>query len=103
MVSCIGIILSILASLALPDVFFNPGYLKQANNLGEQFKLIFDDLFNLTLFKSFQYYEWIMVTIYLVIAPLLLIALMKLRSLIIKNKERIKYKFLKSIKGKVKE
>ena len=103
MVSCIGIILSILASLALPDVFFNPGYLKQANNLGEQFKLIFDDLFNLTLFKSFQYYEWIMVVIYLVIAPLLLIALMKLRSLIIKNKERIKSKFLKAIKGKVKE
>ena len=103
MVSCIGIVLSILASLALPDVFFNPGYLKQANNLGEQFKLIFDDLFNLTLFKSFQYYEWIMVAIYLVIAPLLLIALMKLRSLIIKNKERIKSKFLKAIKGKVKE
>ena len=103
MVSCVGIILSILASLALPDVFFNPGYLKQANNLGEQFKLIFDDLFNLTLFKNFQYYERIMVAIYLVIAPLLLIALMKLRSLIIKNKERIKSKFLKAIKGKVKE
>ena len=100
MVSCVGIGLSVLLSLAFPDVFFNPGYLKQANNLTEQFHLIFKDFFDLSLFKSFHYYEWIMVVVYLIIAPLLLIGLMKLRALVIKNKDKIISFFYKLFKSK---
>ena len=100
MVSCVGIGLSVLLSLAFPDVFFNPGYLKQANNLTEQFHLIFKDFFDLSLFKSFHYYEWIMVVVYLIIAPLLLIGLMRLRALVIKNKDKIISFFYKFFKRK---
>ncbi len=89
MVSSVGVVLSLLAAMAFPDVFFNPGYLKQANNLTEQFSLIFNDFFNFSLFKSFHYYEWIMIGIYVIVGPLLLIGLMKLRELIIKNEEVI--------------
>lgn len=89
MVSSVGVVLSLLAAMAFPDVFFNPGYLKQANNLVEQFSLIFNDFFNFSLFNSFHYYEWIMIGIYVIVGPLLLIGLMKLREIIIKNKEAI--------------
>ena len=89
MVSSVGVVLSLLAAMAFPDVFFNPGYLKQANNLTEQFSLIFNDFFNFSLFKSFHYNEWIMIGIYVIVGPLLLIGLMKLRELIIKNEEVI--------------
>lgn len=81
----IGVVLSLLCAIGLPDVFLNPGYLKGAGNLAEQLNLIFKDLFNLTLYTNFKYYDWIMLVLYIFISPFMLVGLMKLRSLIIKK------------------
>ena len=99
-VAVVGVACSLLASLALPDVFFNPGYLKTANNITEQLNLIFNDFFNMNLYKSIDYAEWITFAIYLVLCPFILYGLIKIKDLIIKNKAVIISTFKKIFKSK---
>lgn len=99
-VAVVGAACSLLASLALPDVFFNPGYLKTANNITEQLNLIFNDFFNMNLYKSIDYAEWITFAIYLVLCPFMLYGLIKIKDLILKNKAVIISTFKKIFKSK---
>lgn len=70
-----GIVLSILTALAFPNIFLNPGYLKQATNISEQMNLIFTDFFNMNLFESFINTEWIIIGIFILIGPFVFILL----------------------------
>ena len=103
-VALVGVSLSILLAMAFPDVFLNPGYLKQADNLSEQFGLIFNDFFNMSLFISFKEYEWLIVDLYIIVCPFILWGLLALRKLIIKNKEKVLsiFKSIKIVKNKEK-
>ena len=83
-----GIISSITLALAFPDIFFNPRYLKQAQNLGEQFKLIFDDFYNLNLFKSFTNKEWITILVYLILGPIVFYLIDFITKIVLKNKAK---------------
>lgn len=79
-VALVGIVFSIIAALAFPDVFLNPGYLKQAINLKEQFALIFNDFFNLNLYFNFSLAEWITIIVYVIVAPVVFFLIFKLKS-----------------------
>ena len=75
-------------ALAFPDIFFNPGYLKQAQNIEEQFKLIFDDFYNLNLFKSFTNKEWITILVYLILGPIVFYLIDFITKIVLKNKAK---------------
>ena len=70
-ISVIGVLSSILLAMAFPDVFLNPGYLKTANNLSEQFNLIFSDFFNFTLYENFKLQGWISLAIFTLVGYLI--------------------------------
>lgn len=53
-VSILGLVSSILLMLVAPDVFLTSSYIKKGETIKEQFDLIFKDLFNLNLFKSYS-------------------------------------------------
>lgn len=86
-VALVGIVCSIIAALAFPDVFLNPGYLKQASNLKEQFALIFRDFFNLNLYFNLSFTEWITIMIYVILAPIVFFLIFKLKSYLEMRKE----------------
>ena len=99
-VSLTGILLSLFAMMVFPDVFLLPGYLKGAEGLKGQVDLIMDDFLNFELFSSFHYYEWIIVALWLVIAPFVFKGLLKLASYIEKNWDKIIATFKKAIPQK---
>lgn len=86
-VALVGIVFSIIAALAFPDVFLNPGYLKQASNLKEQFALIFHDFFNLNLYLNLSFTEWITIMVYVILAPIIFFLIFKLKSYFEMRKE----------------
>lgn len=56
-VSAIGVALTILLGLALPDVFFRANYLKGASGIVAQLSLIKDDFFNFATYQTFNVSE----------------------------------------------
>ena len=72
-VFAIGAVLSALALIALPNIFLDPLYLKQANNLSEQMRLLFGAFFNLELYRKIMWPEYLIVaTFFLISYPLFL-------------------------------
>ena len=89
----VGVILSLLALLAFPNVFLDSTYLKGANNFAEQLKLIQNAFFNFKYFYGMSYKEYLIPIIYIFISyPLYLLinlGLNKLVPFIVKVKEKI--------------
>ncbi len=67
------IILTIVLLIAFPDVFLNPGYLKQADTFIEQIGLIIDDFFNFELFIGLSYIDYLIFLPYMAIASIIFI------------------------------
>lgn len=70
----VGVVLSIFALLAFPNVFLDSSYLKGANNFAEQLKLIKNAFFNFKYFYGMSYKEYLIPVIYIFISyPLYLL------------------------------
>ncbi len=69
----LGISLTIICLLVEPNIFLDVGYLTNADSFKEQIDLIIDGLFNLSLFKNINSYEYIIVFTYLLFIPTLFV------------------------------
>ncbi len=93
----IGFILSLLSLLAFPSIFLDPLYLKQANNLSDQLRLLKEAFFNFDVFYRLSYKEYLIPIIYLIIGYPLYLGLDKLINKLVtliinKHKSRVNKK-----------
>ena len=86
-VAILGCSLSVLVGLALPNVFFEPGYLKTASGLGEQINLVIKDFFNLNIFTNLNTSELITLIVIIILIPIIYYGVYKLKELLIKRME----------------
>ena len=78
----IGVVCSAFLALALPDIFLNPGYIKQAGSVKDQASLVVKDIFNLSLYKGYNFTEWMTLLSYVICAPIVFIGIVKLDNLV---------------------
>lgn len=80
-------ICTLLLIIGLPNVFLDPSYLKSANNLTEQILLLKNALFNVSFFKEINFYEYLIMGIYLVCLIIFFIIYEEVKKKILKKEK----------------